>query len=130
MAIFGDRSTQFYHATAVMRRRRNMVQAIQRDNGDWLTTDREIIHEFLTHFRAIYRPAEHTGISDTISPEVFLQIPKVQLSSNDLLIAVPTEREIMTALSSLGPGKAPGLDGFNTRTIQEQWEAFGPSIMN
>lgn len=53
-ALFGDANTQYFHAMATTRRRRNSIKAIQIGEGVWETEERKIRKLFLGHFRNIY----------------------------------------------------------------------------
>ena len=43
------------------------------------------------------------------------------------LAAEPITQEIIASVHALGPN---GPDGFNAKTIQDRWEAFGPAVLN
>lgn len=53
--IMGDRNTKFFHTTTMVRRRRNRIEAIQNEAGDWLVKEGEIRGEFVRHFRQIFQ---------------------------------------------------------------------------
>lgn len=128
-AVFGDRNSKFFHAMAITRRRKNTIQSIQQENGEWITSDKEIKSAFVAHFYAIYQAEHLHPITAIVPPEVFQSLPKVSPASLSILTADPSEQEIKSALFSLGPDKAPGPNGLNAKVLQEQWNSFGPAIL-
>lgn len=42
----------------------------------------------------------------------------------------PTMEEIKMAVTSLGPDKAPGPDGYNAGVIQSNWEIFENAVVS
>lgn len=58
------------------------------------------------------------------------KLPQIPCVVHDSLVAEPTDQEVLKALMQLGPNKSPGPDGFNAKTIQDNWNYFGPAVMN
>lgn len=129
-AVHGDRNSRFFHATAVVRHRRNRICSITDYNDVRITGEKEIRTAFINHFRAIYTGQLCEKIADAYPQEMLSALPKVPQTAHQHLMASPTEHEIRRVMMSLGPDKAPGPDGFNARLIQANWELFGPSIVN
>lgn len=65
-ATLGDQNTKFFHAMAVTRKRRNTVRALQGDNGEWISDDKEIRLTFINHFKKIYTAGAQRKIADVI----------------------------------------------------------------
>lgn len=128
-AQFGDRNTNFFHTAAVIRHRRNLIIAIQKEDGTWETSERGIKQLFLNHYREIYGGSSCRPIVEVMPAFLLAQLPKIPNLVHNSLTAAPTEAEVVKALLSLGPDKAPGPDGVNARLIQQHWEIFGAAVM-
>lgn len=109
--------------------RRNRIRTIIDGEGMYVTGEKEIRAAFLNHFRSIYAGQSCVQVSQMYPQDMLRDLPKIPAASHSLLEASPTELEIKRALMSLGPDKAPGLDGFNARLIQSNWDLFGPPIV-
>lgn len=129
-AMFGDANTKFFHSTAVVRKRRNLIRSIQRADGSWLTTDKEIRLEFINHFKGIYCKGTSSLISDLIPAEVLDSLPRIPDYAHLHLGSVPGPQEIMRTVMSLGAHKAAGPDDFNGKVIQDNWASFGPTVIH
>ncbi|KAH7851049.1 hypothetical protein Vadar_006669 [Vaccinium darrowii] len=53
--IKGDRNTAFFDATVSRRRKRNKISSIQRQNGDWIEDNEEVVAEFQGYFQNIFQ---------------------------------------------------------------------------
>uniref|UniRef100_A0A803Q136 Reverse transcriptase domain-containing protein n=1 Tax=Cannabis sativa TaxID=3483 RepID=A0A803Q136_CANSA len=51
----GDCNSKFFHASTIVRRRRNHIWAIQKENGDWKRTRNEIGYYFIDNFKNLYK---------------------------------------------------------------------------
>ena len=49
---------------------------------------------------------------------------------NNLLCIIPSEAEIVQALSSLGSSKAHGLDGFNSLFYKKYWSTVKRKVLD
>ncbi|KAL6133260.1 hypothetical protein ACLB2K_065497 [Fragaria x ananassa] len=50
----GDMNTHFFHQTTTSNRRRNKILQIRDDNGNWITTEPEIVAHFTEYFQNMY----------------------------------------------------------------------------
>lgn len=128
--ISGDRNTAFFHAAAITRKRVNTIRAILLPNGEWITEGKDIRDAFIVHFKSIYKKGERARVEDVYPEDLLNSVPQVPNAIAANLEVIPTEGEIQSALMALGPNKAPGPDGFTAKVIQENWDAFGPSILS
>lgn len=128
----GDQNTRFFHMTATVRRRRNRVQALQNEQGEWLVREDEIRRQFVRHFKEIYKAGPELSSNELrlFTGEIEEEIERIPTSAISDLEKLPTEQEIFWALNALGPMKAPGPDGVNAALVQQQWKAFGPTVVN
>lgn len=126
----GDHNTKFFHMTTNVRRRRNRIQALQNEMGDWFVQEEEIRGLIVSHFKQIYGedPMDRRNSPMELSEKIGGQIKKVPVSALEGLDKLPSILEIQRAVFSLGPTKAPGPDGMNAALIQQQWEVFGPTV--
>ena len=44
--VLGDQSTSFFHVSTLARRKRNMINAIKNEVGDWIIEEREVMNHF------------------------------------------------------------------------------------
>lgn len=128
-ALYGDNNTKFFHASAVTRKRRNTINALRTEQGNWVTDEKLIRATFVSHFRGIYVKGSMVDVESIYGAELLAALPKISEAAQDYLVADPSDEEIYKALMSLGANKSPGPDGFNAKTIQENWVSFGPAIL-
>ena len=109
--IQGDRNTNFYHVSTLVRRKRNQILAIKNSVGDWIHEENEI-KEFI-----------RAGFMDTFTSS-FTSVPwlasvpsqwQAMLSDEEKISisGAVSEDEIKAALWSLKAFKSPGLDGLH-----------------
>lgn len=127
-ALFGDKNSKFFHATMVPRKRRNEIRAVKGPQGDWITEEGDICRAFMEHFKGIYKGTQTRPIRSVYSQDMLQQLLQISSPMQIILWALPSQREIQTALFVIGPCKAAGLDGFGAKTVQENWGSFGPVI--
>ncbi|CAA0817977.1 Unknown protein [Striga hermonthica] len=116
----GDRNTRFFHNRAKERFRRNRIDRIQNDQGAWLTNEEEIVRQVTTFFHHLFssrRPTEE-------KIRLITENVGCGISSDEacLLDAPFTEKDVLDALMSIDPYKAPGADGFHAIFYQKYWE--------
>jgi hypothetical protein len=56
--------------------------------------------------------------------------PVISAEENQILCSIPTEDEVVKALSSLGSSKAPGPDGFTALFYKKYWSVVRGAILN
>lgn len=128
-ALHGDMNTRFFHASAITRKRRNTIAAIQNSQGDWETDEGRIHNLFVAHFKSIYTKRADSEVQATFHPDILLDLPKIPTYLHEALTAQPTSEEIHRTVMALGPDKAPGPDGINAGAIQKNWALFGPPLL-
>ena len=58
---FGDRNTKCFHTTTIIRRRRNRVVALRRDDKSWCFDTDELKQMVLGHFQTVYTADMNVG---------------------------------------------------------------------
>ncbi|XVE96968.1 hypothetical protein REPUB_Repub02eG0269900 [Reevesia pubescens] len=105
----GDKNTRFFHTTTIVRRRRNRIIALKRDDHSWCVNQAELKTMALNFFQKVYT-AESTLVNfENLCPSSPYPLNAMQVES---LMHIPDDAEIFKTLSSMSPFKAPGPDGF------------------
>ncbi|XP_071918831.1 uncharacterized protein [Coffea arabica] len=102
----GDKNTAFFHARVRTRKQRNRISCLQKEDGNWCETEKEIEEEICNFYKAIYTSSQSDNF-DTVTEGVPCI---VTMAMNDMLIKPVEEKEVKTALFSMHPDKAPGPD--------------------
>lgn len=103
----GDKNTRFFHFSTVIRRRRNAIDAIKSDNGEWLMDKADIKEFFVSKFNELFieEPISFpSNLKDLISPSI------TPLQNEDLCL-IRSPREIKDTIFGMYNLKAPGPDG-------------------
>ena len=111
----GDRNTKYFHLKATMRRQRNCIDKLM-INGEEVTDVNEIKREIIGYFKDLY--SKQQGTTFDISQLGFNQLSQAE---HDRLERAVTREEIVEAIASCDPSKAPGYDGFNLKCIKKMW---------
>lgn len=59
---FGDRNTKFFHASTLVRKKRNKVEALRNEDGDWITDEEAIKGTISTFFKNLYSKDDQASI--------------------------------------------------------------------
>ncbi|XP_062020763.1 uncharacterized protein LOC133737170 [Rosa rugosa] len=108
----GDKNTRFFQTRANIRKRSNRITRIQDSTGNWIENDEGIIRTFVHDFKKRFH-------LDTPSVNAHLQNftniiePCITSTNNASLLQPASEDEILEAVKSIGPLKAPGPDGLH-----------------
>lgn len=121
----GDRNTSFYHAKAVIRRRRNNILQLKSSDGDWISEDQSLQNHVMGFFRDLY------SLESTIPS---LSLPRGSFPSIEpsLLLSLSSPicpEEVKKAIFDMHPLKAPGIDGIHALFYQSQWPTVGPTMV-
>jgi hypothetical protein len=103
-----DLNTKFFHTSTIIRRRSNAVNFLKLDSGVWVSSRAEIGGNLSSHFTNIFTTSNPPIDSEMLD----LFSPIISAEENVILSSIPTEEEVVEALSCLGSTKAPGPDGF------------------
>ena len=50
----GDKNSRFFHLSTIVRRRRNTIEAVKNNAGDWVIEPNEIRNLFLENFKILF----------------------------------------------------------------------------
>ncbi len=121
----GDRNSKFFHLSTLIRRRRNLVDAIKSNSGDWITNKKEIKKVFLSNFIEQFSEEEVDFPSDLEN----LISPIISTEENESLCSIPTPQEIKKVVFEMYDLKAPGPDGLLALFYKKYWDVVGSDVV-
>lgn len=121
---FGDRNTRFFHASTKNRRTRNKIVSIQNHNGQEVFGNKDVATEVLRYYSEIFTSTQPDHIYESLRnlPHV------VSEECNAYLTREVTAAEVRASVFSIGPSRAPGLDGSTASFYQTYWDIVGPAV--
>jgi ribonuclease HI len=120
----GDKNTHFFHACANSRRKKNFIEKIRDEQGNWGMSMEEVNGAFINYFTKLFsagRVSDQDPCFQTVESRVTRRM-------NEELLEEFTGEEISRALFQMAPLKAPGPDGFNASFFQQNWAILGEEI--
>nr|POF27247.1 transposon tx1 uncharacterized 149 kda protein [Quercus suber] len=121
----GDRNTKFFHLSTIIKRKQNNIDAIQDDNGTWLTDTNSIRSLFLDSYKNLFSQGD-----DSFPPHLeHLVFPCITEDDNTELSRIPTPEEIKSTLFSIHDLKAPGPDGYPVIFYKQFWSTIGIDVI-
>ncbi|XP_028754982.1 uncharacterized protein LOC114714409 [Neltuma alba] len=120
----GDRNTRFYHLKTTITRRRNRIVALKDSNNDWVSNDKDLTVMVVDFFKKLFTE-ENQVHSSLDTSNCFPYLDDFNYSK---LAQLPSEDEIKKAMFSMGPYKAPGVDGFPPIFFQANWRTIGIEV--
>jgi hypothetical protein len=100
----GDKNSRFFHTSTIIRRRKNSVDLIRGDDGEWILDKKKISENFLSKFKTLFIEEE---IDFPIDLENLIQ-PSLTFEENQNLCTIPTALEIKDTLFEILVQKALG----------------------
>jgi hypothetical protein len=109
----------------LIRRRANAINFLKLDSGIWVSSRADIGGSFTSHFTNLF-----TSSNTPIDIEMLdLFDPIISEEDNTFLCSIPSDEEIVEALSSLGSTKALGPDGFTALFYKKYWSIIKSDVM-
>ena len=124
--IQGERNTGFYHASTLIRRKRNQILAIKDAMGEWIYEEAEVKAFIRNGFNDIYT----TSLSSVSRSEAYSTQWQASLTEEEKasISGGVSDAEVKSALWSLKAFKAPGPDGLHAGFYQRFWLTVGRSV--
>lgn len=113
--VDGERNTSFFHVTTLVRRKRNWIDTIKNTVGEWVFEEEDIMNVIHKGFQDLFS-SSNGSTPWPISPPSQWQVRLTEVDCADLNSSV-TDEEIIVALRSMKPHKAPGLERSTRRIL-------------
>ncbi|GLT63047.1 hypothetical protein SLA2020_356410 [Shorea laevis] len=125
--VEGDRNTKFFHLSTIKHRSRNKILGLKNPAGDWIYDSSSISKLATDFFQDLFSTALDHSFMDSFQ--------SIQLSTDeslrlDSLSGIPFEAEILKAVHSMKPYKAPGPDGTHPLFYQKLWATVKDKVCN
>ncbi|GAU34270.1 hypothetical protein TSUD_321160 [Trifolium subterraneum] len=122
----GDRNTKYYHLKTINRKRRNNVNMLKNDSGQWVDDVFQIRNLATDFYRRLFADNQISRAWHNTS----ITYPVLDTVVMNQLAAPICEGEVKKAVFSMHPWKAPGPDGFSAGFYQKSWDIVGKTIYN
>ncbi|XP_026417296.1 uncharacterized protein LOC113312776 [Papaver somniferum] len=116
-----DRNNKLFHSRSNYRRKRNHIDTLLNEEGNWISTKEEIFSLLKNYFKTTYNSSSHRIDSDILQ----LINSCVAEEENHKIIQMPTEEEIKESMFSINPWGAPGPYGYQAGFYQHTWSIAG-----
>ena len=123
--IAEERNTFYFHLSTIVRRSANRISCIKLENEEWIYDVDQTKHYFREGFLKLYTT------ESLFSPkDMSLEMACCKLLAHEAveLACIPTNAEILVALKSMKPYKAPGPDGLHAGFYQRHGNCVGDSV--
>lgn len=110
---------RYFHACVVIRRRRNKIEGLQSEGGEWIWEPKELKKMVFDNFAKLYSEEDsRLGLFDVPRG----RFPVISVADYDELYRPFTEENVKEALFSTNPLKASGPDGYHAIFYQSNWD--------
>ncbi|XP_019229533.1 PREDICTED: uncharacterized protein LOC109210559 [Nicotiana attenuata] len=120
----GDRNTKFFHAQVRGRRKRLQLKRIKDSRGTWIEEQKDIAEAAVEFYKEQF--------NESVVPSNFYildHVPKlIEEGQNERLVAVPTKKEVKSAVYGLNGDSASGPDGYTGAFYHTCWDIIGEDI--
>ncbi|XP_042515366.1 uncharacterized protein LOC122089737 [Macadamia integrifolia] len=120
-AKLGDRNSKFFHLSVKVRRIKNSIRALKKQDGTMVSEPLQMA-EYVSFFFENFHKADHC-----IDHMELLQVIPNEVNREDssILEAIPAKEEIKKVVWGLDPDSSPGPDGFPGAFFIQCWEIVG-----
>ena len=120
----GDRNTKFFHSKASQRRKKNFIQGIQNQHGNWVEDIGEVAEVAINYFETIF----HLGTCERMEECLNTVLQKMTTEMTEELTRPYSVEKVKATLFQMGPTKAPGPDDMNALFYQKFWHIVGNDV--
>lgn len=119
-------NTKFFHLSTLIRRRRNMIDCLMNNNGEWVSNKEELIGMAVNYYSKLFSDDAFSGDRGYIRG----CFPLLDEDQRREVEKGCVTDEVWRVLRRMGPSKAPGPDGFPASFFQRTWAVTGPTSVS
>ena len=125
-----EKPTQYFCSFETHNYARKIIPKIQKDNGEIITEQNQILKETGQCYEKLYSGQE-VSLTDVNLNDILCghAIPKLNQNESDKLEGLLTLSEMSTALKNMKNNRSPGTDGFPCKFFKVFWKQLGPFIL-
>lgn len=123
---FGDNNMKYFHTSTLIRRRRNIINALKDDCSEWVEDSEKLKEMTMGYF-------SESLTSDEVSEERgFLkgEFPIIENEAYEKQGEECSEEEVKRAPRGMGSYKEPGPYGYHAIFFMSTWELTGPEVFS
>ncbi|KAH1107833.1 hypothetical protein J1N35_011601 [Gossypium stocksii] len=121
----GDRNTQFFHARATNRKKKNNIARLKDINGHWRENTTDICMAIREYFQRLFK--SNLNSNSTLNLDYIDRC--IPGEANDKLLKNFTDNEIKEAFNQMDPRKALGIDGLSGNFFIENWDVVRGDVL-
>lgn len=121
----GDRNTQYFHTSTIIRRRHNRIEMLKNDENVWVSDSRQLEQLAVDYYTRLYSMEDVDHVAPKLPQVGFMKLSRAEISELCKPVSV---MEVETSMKSMGKFKASGPDGFQPIFYQESWEVVVDSV--
>lgn len=120
---YGDKNTNFFHTSCLVRRRRNRVETLQDDEGNWIEDAETLKNMEIEYLSNLFR-------TDNMRERGFMKgaFPQLDDGVKEEMRKELTVAETKRALWEMGSYKAPGPDSYQAIFFKRAWSLLGEEV--
>ena len=124
--VYRDRNKAFFHQNAIDRRRRNRIDMIKNDVGQWIHDEADIKAHVVYYFFNLYMKEGGVHVQYPFT----LDFPLIDNDVLNSLIRIVDDAEIKDTIFSISPMKAPGVEGLMPSSSRLNGMWLGPQFVS
>ncbi|KAG7547784.1 Ribonuclease H domain [Arabidopsis suecica] len=122
----GDRNTSYFHTSTIIRRRKNRIEALKNEEGQWVSDKQQLEQLAINYYQRLYSMEDVDAVVEKLPINGFERLTHEEKTGLNKLF---TAQEVEATIRSMGKYKAPGPDGFQPVFYQHCWDVVGNSVV-
>ena len=124
--VSGERNTSYFHVSTLVRRSSNRINGIKDGAGNWIFDKAVLKDLFTSGYKSLYQTDQ--VLCELLPTPLFCWGVGLSAEESESLALPISDGEILHALNSMKPFKAPGPDGLHAGFFQRFWMVVGDSV--